>query len=72
MLRALHPRHRRSDVALILEKVETAPALSREIMRRTQRAALRTRAAGATLARHLQVQLMRLGRGVPVLIHQPS
>jgi len=47
-----------------------APALLGEIMRRTQRAALRTRVAGTTFALHLQVQFMRLGRGIQVLIDQ--
>ena len=70
VLRAVHQRHRRGDVALMLEEVEEAPALLVEIMRRIQRAALRAQVVDTTLALHLEVQLMRLRRGIEMLTHQ--
>lgn len=60
----------RDLVSHMLEKIEMAPAFLAEVVRRTQRAALRTRVAGTAFAFHLQVQFMRLGRCVQVLIHQ--
>ena len=60
----------RDNLAHMLEEVELMPAVFGEVVRRTERSALRTRVAGATFARHFQVQLMRLGRGIEMPIHQ--
>ena len=70
VLGTLHPGYRCRDVAVVLEKVEMVPALLGEVVRRTQRATLRTRIAGTALALHLEVQFMRLRRGIEMLIHQ--
>jgi hypothetical protein len=60
----------RDLVSHVLEKVEVAPALLMEIVRRTEGATLRAGIAGAAFTLHLQVELMRLRRSIEVLIHQ--
>jgi len=54
----------------MLEQSETAPARLADIIRWAERVALRTRVAGITLARNLQVQLMRLRRGIEMRGHR--
>jgi hypothetical protein len=70
VLRALHQWHLRGDVAVMLEKVEMAPAFLDEIMRFAQCATLRAAIACTAFALHVRTEFMLLLGSAQVLINQ--
>ena len=58
------------DIAVVLEEVEMTPPLLLKILRWTRCPARWAGVACTALAGHFQVEFMRLGRRVQMLIHQ--